>query len=173
MNVRKVGLSDLHQLRDIGIKSYIPHYSHLWKPNGLEWYLDRCFNTEFLQNELTDPNVEYYIISSEENDVGMVKLVLQKALPNSDIENALYLEKVYFVKEWIGRGVGQEMITFAVKRAVELKRDCVWLVAMDTSEKPIKAYEKSGFTIHFHNRLDFELMKEEFRGTIIMKRSVE
>ena len=170
MNVRKVGLPDLLELRGIGIESYIPHYANLWKPHGLEWYLDRCFSVEFLQNELTDENVEYYIISVGEQNIGILKLVLRKSLPDSDIENALYLEKIYFVKEWTGKGVGRKLINFALERAAQLERECIWLVAMETSDKPIQAYKKAGFTIHSHGRLDFELMKKEYRGIVVMKK---
>jgi GNAT superfamily N-acetyltransferase len=135
----------------------------------LEWYLQKCFGDEFLQNELVDTNVEYYIISSELENIGILKLVLRKPLPDSDVENALYLEKIYFIKEWTGKGVGRELINFALDRAKELNRDYVWLVAMDTAEKPIAAYERAGFTIHCRERLDFEMMKDEFKGTIVMK----
>ena len=83
----------------------------------------------------------------------------------------MYLEKIYFVKEWTGKGVGKETIEFVFRRAGELGRNCVWLKAMDTSLKPIAAYEDAGFTIHSHAVLsdEFELMKEEFRGMVIMK----
>ena len=173
MKVRKVGLADLHELRDIGIKSYVPHYAHMWKPNGLEWYSKKCFGEEFLQNELIDANVEYYIISAAEQNIGILKLVLQKPLPDSDIENALYLEKIYFVKEWTGKGVGREVMNFAFERANQLNRDCIWLVAMDTANKPVQAYKKVGFVIHLHEFLDFELLKDEFKGTFVMIKCFE
>ncbi len=169
MKIRKVGLSDLQELRDIGIKSYVPHYAQMWKADGLEWYLNRCFGDEFLMNELVDANVEYYIISFAEQNIGILKLVLQKPLPDSDVENALYLEKLYFIKEWTGKGIGRELMNFVFERAKEINCDCVWLVAMDTADKPIQAYENAGFTIHSHKLLDFELMKDEFKGTFVMK----
>lgn len=171
MNIRKIGLEHLTELRDIGIRSYLPHYSHLWKPNGIDWYMERCFGEDILQKELLNPNVEYYIAEEEGENIGIMKLVLKKPLPDSEIENALYLEKIYFVKEWTGKGVGRHLIEFALNRAKELSSECVWLMAMDTSSKPIEAYEKAGFTIHSYTRLDseFELMKEEFRGMVVMK----
>jgi ribosomal protein S18 acetylase RimI-like enzyme len=171
IEIRKVAESNVHELQKIGADSYLPHYSHLWKPNGIEWYMNRCFGDESLQKEFSDSNIEYYIIENESENIGMMKLVLKKPLPNSEIENALYLEKIYFVKEWTGKGVGRKLIDFALKRAAELKRDCVWLMAMDTSEKPIEAYKKAGFTISSYTKLgeEFELMKEEFRGMVVMK----
>lgn len=171
MQIKKVGLADAGELRDIGIRSYLPHYPHLWKEGGIDWYMDRCFAEGVLQSELADSNVEYYIAAdaAEGQNIGILKLVLLKSLPDSNIRNALYLEKIYFVKEWTGRGAGRELMGLALDRAKELKRDCVWLMAMDTSEKPIAAYERAGFTFHSRARLDFERMKEEFRGMVVMK----
>jgi len=177
LNIKKVGLTDLRRLRAIGIDSYLPHYTHLWKENNADWYLNRCFGDEFLSKELADENVEYYIISAEkmneETNIGILKLVLQKPLPDSNIENALYLEKIYFIKEWTGKGAGRELMNFTFERARRLNRECVWLVAMDTAEKPVKAYERAGFALHSRGRIDFELMKDEFRGTFVMKKCFE
>lgn len=172
LKIKKASLVDLPALREIGVLSYLPHYTHLWKPGGVEWYMNRCFGDRILQTELTDKNIEYYFVQIAEQTIGILKLVLQKPIPDSNIENALYLEKIYFVKEWTGKGVGRQTIDFAIKRAGKLNRDCVWLMAMDTSEKPIAAYERAGFRIHSRTRLDFELMKEEFRGMVVMKRNL-
>lgn len=162
-------MRELRELQEIGERSYLPHYIHLWKPGGVKWYMQRCFADKNLENELQDDNIEYFIASAQNEDIGILKLVLQKPIPESNIKNALYLEKIYFVKEWLGKGAGRELIDFTFKRARELKRDCVWLMAMDTSDKPIAAYERAGFTIHSRTKLDFELMKEEFRGMVVMK----
>lgn len=169
--IKKVESNDLKELQEIGVKSYLPHYAHLWKPNGIEWYMDRCFGDEFLKNEILNSNIEYYIVENDGEKIGMMKLVLKKPVPDSEIENALYLEKIYFTKEWTGKGAGRKLIELAMNRAAELERDCVWLEAMDTSVKPIEAYEKAGFSIHSYRNLgdEFELMKEKFRGMVVMK----
>lgn len=169
MIIKKASPADLRELQEIGIRSYVPHYTHLWKEGGVDWYMRRCFAYEVLKIELSDPNIEYYIAQAESQNIGILKLVLHKPLPDSDVENALYLEKIYFVKEWTGKGVGRELMQFTFNRAKELKRDCVWLMAMDTSEKPIAAYEKAGFVVHSRIRLGFEMMKEEYRGMVVMK----
>lgn len=173
VNIKKAGLADLQELQAIGTDSYLPHYTHLWKENDAEWYLNRCFGDEFLKNELADANVEYYIISAEEKNIGILKLVLRKPLPDSNIENALYLEKIYFIKEWTGKGVGREVMNFTFERAKQLNRELVWLVVMDTADKPVKAYERAGFVIHSRSNIDFELMKDEYRGIFVMKKSFE
>ena len=168
ISIKKVALADLSQLQDIGIRSYLPHYSHLWKEGGIDWYMRRCFADEVLQSELSDSNIEYYIVKAEGKNIGILKLVLKKPLPDSNIENALYLEKIYFVKEWTGKGIGHELIKFAFKRGKKLERDCIWLIAMNTADKPVAAYKRAGFSVHTRTKLDFELMKEEFKGMIVL-----
>lgn len=169
LTFQKAKIADLIQVQNIGAQSYLPHYPHLWKPGGVEWYLERCFGDSALESELQDPNVEYYLISNNSENVGLLKLVLRKPLPDSDVENALHFEKLYFVENYTGKGFGQRFIRYAVERARELRRDCVWLTAMDTSAKPMAAYERAGFRLHTRFQLDFEMMKPEFRGMVVMK----
>ena len=170
MNIKKAGVADLSEVREIGWRSYFPHYTHLWKEGGAENYLEHCFGEKALRKDLADPNVEYYIISAEDESIGFLKLILQKPLPDSEIENALYLEKIYFVKEWTGKGVGQKLMQLAFVRAQELKRECVWLEAMDTSDKPIAAYQRAGFVFHSRTRHFSDLIKEEFSVMVVMKK---
>lgn len=170
LKIKKAEAADINELRDIGIRSYLPHYSHLWKTGGVEWYMHRCFSDEALRKDFSDSNIEYYIIADERQNVGILKLVLNKPLLDSTIENALYLEKIYFIKEWTGRGAGNKLIQFTFERAKELNRECVWLMAMDTADKPVEAYQKAGFVVHSRTKLDFELMREEFRGMVILKK---
>jgi RimJ/RimL family protein N-acetyltransferase len=170
MIIRRAGLEDLKEVQDIGARTYIQHYAYLWEEGGVRWYLQKCFGDEVLRAELADPNVEYYIMTAERENVGFLKLILRKALPESNVENALYLEKIYFVKEWTGKGVGRELIKLAFERAAELDRDCVWLTAMDTSDKPIAAYERAGFVFHARTRYDYELIKKELRDAVVLKK---
>lgn len=173
LEIYKADSSDTADLCRVGIESYVPYYSHLWKDGGLEWYLERCFGVENLRTELSSEEVEYYFIKSNGKIAGFIKIVLLKPVPNAAKDNALYLEKIYFAKEFLGKGFGQTAIEFVIKRARNLGRKYVWLMAMDTAEKPIKAYETAGFSICSTTRLDFELMKEEFRGMVVMNRCLD
>ena len=121
----KASSSDLPALQDIGASSYLPHYQHLWLAGGVEWYMQRCFGTRVLQDELSDENIEYHFVRVDGENVGFAKIVLQKSVPNSSVENALYLEKVYFIKEFTGKGAGRRTIDFAVARAQELRRAAI------------------------------------------------
>lgn len=175
VKIIKAGLTDLIELQKIGVRSYLPHYQHLWKIGGVDWYMKRCFGIENLGRELNDENFEYYFVRRKDENIGVMKLVLQKTLPDSSFENSLYLEKLYFVKDFTGKGIGKPLMQMAFNRASELKREYIWLTAMDTAEKPIAQYVKNGYEFHSKMRLggEFKLMKEEFRGMVVMKRKIE
>src|SRR5215207_5576140 len=98
LKIKRAEAKNADELREIGNLSYRPHYSHMWKSGGVDWYLNRCFGDEALKADFSDPNIEYYIIADESRNIGILKIVLQKRLVDSNIVNALYLEKIYFIR---------------------------------------------------------------------------
>lgn len=175
---RQLLLPELPLIQQVGRASYEPYYPHLWKPGGVDWYMQRCFGENTLRNELADPNLEYWLAQDEAGQsVGFLKLVLQKELPpevqllpgfsrESLSENAFYLEKVYLLPEYFGKGAGQDLIRFAKTRASTLGRDTIWLIVMKTG--PVWVYEKAGFQTVGEISLDFELLREAERGAWAM-----
>jgi RimJ/RimL family protein N-acetyltransferase len=56
--------------------------------------------------------------------------------------------------------------------ALERDRPEILLKAMDSSKDSIAFYKKCGFQIVGETKLDFEMMKEEWRGMVIMKKTI-
>ena len=171
LHIQKLSPSDIPQLQFAGRATYEPYYPHLWKPGGLDWYMEHCFGTEVLQRELADPNIDYmlaYSGSKAEDLIGLLKLVLKKPAPGGWCTNALYLEKIYLMPAFFGKGIGQELIGYVLERARALGRTAVWLQVMKTG--PRHVYEKMGFETIGEAPIDFELLKEEERGLWVMGR---
>jgi len=160
-------LPDLALTQKLGRETYEPYYPHIWKPGGLDWYMERCFGTEILTNELVDPNIEFWLAKDEAGQmVGFLKFILEKPVPDYPIKNALYLEKIYLMPAFFGKGTGQHLIAFCKQRAAQLGRAAVWLMVMKNG--PVWAYEKAGFQTVGEVNWDFELLKEEERGGWVM-----
>ncbi|MFN0216974.1 MAG: GNAT family N-acetyltransferase [Saprospiraceae bacterium] len=172
LSYKKLSLQDLRLTQKLGRETYEPLYHHKWKPGGLDWYMEKCFGAEILKAELCDPNIEYWLPEDElGQSVGILKLVLQKPVPDFPVENALYLEKIYLFPNFIGKGAGQIIIEFARQRALQLQREAVWLTVMKSG--PVAAYERAGFHTIGEVRWDFELLKEHERAGWIMVRPLE
>ncbi len=121
-----LGLNDIPLIQHLGRETYAPYYPHIWHPGGIDWYLDRCFNETILKQELSDPNYAYFAPRDEQGQVvGLLKLVLEKPVPGNLENNALYLEKIYLMPAFFGKGAGQVLIQFTLKKAQELNRKAV------------------------------------------------
>jgi len=169
-HIRKLTLDDLSLLQFVGRATYEPYYPHVWKPGGVEWFMEKGFGTEVLKNELADPNIEFLLATDSGGQVvGLLKLILLKPLPDSPISNALYLEKIYLMPAYFGKGAGRELMNWTVEKARELSREAVWLLVMKTG--PVRAYERAGFEnigpTRFEN--DF-LLEEEKDGWVMVKK---
>ena len=104
-----------------------------------------------------------------------MKLVKGKTPDGFTLEKALYLEKIYFLKEFTGLGLGQKTIAWVFEQARNSSIKMVWLMAMDSSHKAITSYEKAGFQQIGTTQLDdkeFQLMKPEYRGMVILKKDL-
>jgi diamine N-acetyltransferase len=84
------------------------------------------------------------------------------------LTNALYLERIYFVKEATGKGIGHICFDFIEKIAVSEKKDSLWLMAMDSSTDAMRFYEKQGFKKCGTWVLDFKRLKPELRAMTML-----
>jgi diamine N-acetyltransferase len=179
LTFREIGIQSVEILSNLAQKAYRDHYLHLWKDNNADWYINKCFLIAPLTQELNNPNNKFYIIFDNEKPLGFLKLVLNHPLSegvpadsiNDKIEpKMLYLERIYFVKEAIGKGIGEKTMQLAFQKATEWDYHGLWLSAMDSSIKPIAFYKRMGFEIIATKQLDFNQIKDEMRGMVVMKK---
>ncbi|MEJ8801606.1 GNAT family N-acetyltransferase [Pontibacter sp. H249] len=159
--------ADIHILQDIAINSYGDHYLYLWHDGGM-WYINRCFSDDALKKELEDENAAFFLIYAEEELVGFLKLNLHKEMDSYTAAEAMELERIYLLKSASGKGLGRMVLNFTRQYAQKLGKKVIWLKAMDSS-KSVDFYEQNGFTKCGTYTLDFEAMKEEYRGMYVMK----
>ena len=171
ISYQKCGLSDISLIQETGRATYKPYYHQMWDIGGVDWYMERCFGKEVLEIELGDPNIEYLIPRNEHGQViGILKLLLQQSTPDNSVSNALYLEKIYLMPEFFGKGIGQMLIEQTCKKAVKLGREAIWLTVMQCG--PVKAYERAGFHQIGEVYWDFELLKPTSRKGLVMVKTL-
>jgi len=170
-------LTEPHVIRDLGIRTYLPHYPHLWyTKEGIDWYMERCFGEQALSADFANPNLSYYSVLLKGEKVGLIKLVKNKSPFENQPKGAfLFLEKIYFLKEATGLGLGQKAMAWVDEQARQWGFSKVWLMAMDSSLKTIQSYEKAGFVKMATTRLDDEAfcrLRAELRGMVILQKEL-
>lgn len=169
-HIRKLTIDDLPLMQHLGRATYEPYYPHVWKPGGLDWYMEKCFGTQTLAADFADPGKEYLLASDPGGQtIGFLKIILCKQAPGTAITNALYLEKIYLMPAFFGQGAGRQLIEWVADKARGLGREAVWLEVMKTG--PVKAYERAGFINIGPTRFEHDLLREEERdGRVMLRR---
>lgn len=167
MQIRICTKDDIATLIEVSTQSYMEHYTYLWHDNG-ENYIRSNFNYEKLSDEMAIPNAVFFLILDEERAVGLIKLNIDSAVSNFPADQALELERIYFVKEAAGKGFGKEAISFVSDFAKQRNKKVIWLKAMDSSPA-VEFYKKRGFVITAETYLNYPEIKDEFRKMFLEK----
>lgn len=170
MEIIPCDIDDAKNLSDIALRSYDDFYLYLWHDNG-EWYRNRCFTPLVFEKELKEPNHAFYLLKAKGETVGFLKLNIDQPLKNYEQYDGLELERIYLVKSATGKGLGRRVVEFCFDYARKLKKDVIWLKAMDSSDA-IFFYERLGFEHCGTFVLDFQEMKKEYRGMVIMMKKL-
>jgi ribosomal protein S18 acetylase RimI-like enzyme len=160
---------DAPLLGKIALQAYKDHYTHLWYDKGA-WYMQKCFSIQQLEEELADRNALFFIVLVNGNAAGFIKLNIDAPVDNE--LRALELERIYFMQQYSGRGIGTAAVNHVFAMAHSLNKKIVWLKVMDSSTNAIAFYKKLGFEICGTYRLNFPQMKPHLRGMFIMKRHI-
>ncbi|SDQ56870.1 GNAT family N-acetyltransferase [Flagellimonas zhangzhouensis] len=146
LNFIPVTLANLDTYLEVGVKSYREHYLHLWTNADPTPYISYGLTKSVVEKELKDPNASHYLINCKGETVGILKLVLHCGIDEITPEEALKAEKIYFLKEHSGKGLGKQTLQWIETKAKSLNKKLVWL---DTMQKgnPIHFYQKNGYVI--------------------------
>lgn len=145
MKIRKINLKDIEALKAIGKQTFIETFSSENSEENMANYLKSGFSTEQLTAELTDPNAEFYFAELEEKPIGYLKVNTGTSQTELKDNNALEIERIYVLKEFHGKKVGQILYEKALEVAKEKKADYVWLGVWEQNPRAIRFYEKNGF----------------------------
>ena len=185
ISIKPVQPSEVALLAKIAKEAYLDHYRPIWHDEGT-WYISKVYNTPQLLSEIEDENVAYFFVFIDKTLMGFIKLKKNYPLSRGGaglpfgygegsaiaLDNALYLERIYFIKSATGKGLGSFCLNFIENYAREKGKTIIWLMAMDWSIKAIHFYEKQGFTQCGTWHLDFEMMKSEHWGMVILKKEI-
>lgn len=166
MTIRACTTADLDLVTRVLLQSYRETYLYLWYDDG-ESYIQANFNAERLNAELSDPNAAFFLAYDEQTPVGVIKVNINSALGSYSADSALELERIYFIKEALGKGMGTEAVDFVENFARQRNKSIVWLKAMDSSAA-VKFYLKKHFRITGEAWLTYEVMKDEYKRMVVM-----
>ena len=159
IHIRKVILQDIDELQCISRQTFEETFATENSYEDIQKYLDESFSKEKLTSELSNANSDFYFVTSDSKVIGYLKLNLGMAQTELKDNNALEIERIYVLKEYYGKQIGQLLFDKALQIAKQLKANYIWLGVWEKNNRAIHFYIKNGF-VEFGNHL-FKLGNDE------------
>ncbi len=145
IDIVKVVLSDVDQLQKIGKQTFYETFSAGNSEENMSKYLEQGFSAPKLADELNDKNVEIYFALQEGSVIGYLKLNYGSSQTELQDSEALEIERIYVLKDFHGKNVGQMLYDKAVQIAKQKNVDYIWLGVWEENTRAISFYKKNGF----------------------------
>lgn len=143
--IKKCTLEDLSLLQEISIETFNETFNHQNSPENMKAYLEKAFNLEQLDKELSNISSEFYFIYSNKEIGGYLKVNTDSAQTEKMGNDSLEVERIYIRKKHHKQGLGKHLIYKAIETALEFNKVKIWLGVWEKNESAIAFYQKMGF----------------------------
>lgn len=167
IQVKKVSINDIEELRKIGIQTFLDTFGASNSDENMAKYLEEGFSLEKLTNELNNKNSDFFFAMIGNDIIGYLKLNIGQSQTELLYEKALEIERIYVLKEYHGKKVGQILYDKAFQIAILKNVDFIWLGVWEENPRAIHFYKKNGF-VEFDMHI-FKLGEDE-QMDIMMKK---
>lgn len=149
IKIRQATPDDAKPLTDLAYTTFWDAFAHHPKnaPDDLNHYMRQAFNLEQIAAELADANNIFLIAEIDEKPAGYAKIILGTTEHGILAERPVELSRLYSHQEFLGQGVGQNLMDACFERAREENGDVMWLGVWEYNPRAQRFYEKNGFRV--------------------------
>jgi ribosomal protein S18 acetylase RimI-like enzyme len=95
-----------------------------------------------LTDELNNVNSEFYFATFDNNIIGYLKLNFGQSQTEMKEDNSLEIERIYVLKDYHGKNVGQVLLEKSIHIARQKGLDFIWLGVWEENSRAIHFYKK-------------------------------
>ncbi len=166
IKITKIDLPEIEALQAIGRQTFFETFASGNTEENMQKYLEEGFTVDKLTTELTNPYSEFYFAQLDNKVIGYLKINFGQAQTELNDNKALEVERIYVLKEFHGKRVGQILYDKAFDIAKQANADYLWLGVWEENPRAINFYKKNGF-VEFDKHI-FKLGDDE-QTDIMMK----
>ncbi|PVX47120.1 spermine/spermidine N-acetyltransferase [Flavobacterium sp. 103] len=145
IEIKKAFLENLITIQNISKQSFTETFAEINTPENMEKYLQENFNTTQLTLEINNPDSPFYIAYFDREPVGYLKLNLGNAQTETIKDETIEIQRIYVLKAFHGKKIGQLLLDQAIKVAKEYDVDYIWLGVWEENHRALQFYAKNGF----------------------------
>ncbi len=145
IEIYKIDIASLDSLQKISKQTFFETFASSNSEENMQHYLNEGFTLEKLTSELLNPNSEFYFAAFENDIIGYLKINFGEAQTELIEDTTLEIERIYVLKEFHGKSVGQLLYDKALQIAKQFKMNYLWLGVWEENPRAIQFYKKNGF----------------------------
>ncbi|MGB2753086.1 MAG: GNAT family N-acetyltransferase [Pyrinomonadaceae bacterium] len=147
IEIRQATTEDAKLLTDLSYTTFWDAFAHHPKnaPDDLDHYMRQAFNPEQIVAELAEPNSIFLIAELNDKPAGYAKLVVESREDGITATRPIELSRLYSHQEYLGKGVGQNLMDACFDLAKSLGHDVMWLGVWEYNPRAQRFYQKNGF----------------------------
>lgn len=136
---------DLQKLQKISVDTFTETFQDQNSVENLNGYLERAFNLDQLEQELSHPCSQFFFAYYNAEVVGYLKLNTNEAQSEAMDRESLEIERIYIKRKYQKHGFGKQLLNKAIETAKILNKKKLWLGVWEHNENVIAFYKKMGF----------------------------
>lgn len=144
LKIRKATFADTELLLAIGRQTFFEKFTENNSEESMLQYASEAYTFEQIASEVNNVNSQFYLATLNNQTVGYLKINFGEAQTELQDPQALELERIYVLKEFQGRKIGQQLFDRTLKIAKQANLNYVWLGVWEENSGAIKFYEKNG-----------------------------
>jgi diamine N-acetyltransferase len=145
MKLRYGTIEDAKMLSELGAKTFYDTFAQENTRENMDAYLKNSFSPEIQIKELSEPDAVFLIAESDGTPIGYAHLILKSKDESIHGDKPLEIRRIYTSHEYLGKGVGKELMHAVVREARQRGCDCIWLGVWEKNQRAIDFYKKWGF----------------------------
>ncbi len=150
LEIRRADASDAATIALLGRITFTESFGYLFQEHAddLRTYLDRTFTVAKIRGSLQQPHNAYWLGSIDGLPISYAKLKYPSAPSATTLarrSDIAQLQKIYLLREFSGRGLGQPLLFEVLRHAQSLQATALWLDVLKQNIRAIRFYERHGF----------------------------
>ncbi|CAN5312778.1 N-acetyltransferase [soil metagenome] len=147
ISIRQATPDDAKLLTDLSYTTFWDAFAHHPKnaPDDLAHYMRQAFNIDQIAEELADERSIFLIACIDDKPAGYAKLINGSVEEGITAKRPIELSRLYSHQEYLGKGVGQNLMDACFEHAAGNGHDVMWLGVWEFNPRAQRFYEKNGF----------------------------
>ena len=143
--IRRGTIDDAALLSELGARTFSDTFAADNTPEDLAAYMATAFSVAQQRAELEDPAATFLIAEVDGHAAGYAKL--RDSEPEHGIAGPKPVElvRLYAAREWLGRGIGQELMRASLDEARQSGYETIWLGVWERNPRAQAFYRKWNF----------------------------